>query len=197
MQGKTQKALIINKFGDKPLLKEDFPIPSIKDGELLIKVEASTINPADKLFIAGLNFQRPLPAVCGMEGTGHVVEAKGQALQSWVGKRVVFSSNSGAWCEYAVSSPVNTIEIDKDVPLSSASSGFVNPLTATGILESFKALGGKGLIHTAAASAVGKMLVKICKKDKIPLLNIVRKKEQSEILKKEGATHVIITEGDW
>lgn len=109
----------------------------------------------------------------------------------------MFIGSYGSWCEYAVSTPVNTFEIDKDVPLSSASSGVVNPLTVVGFIENFRTLGGKGIIHTAAASSLGKMLVKLCNKEKIPLLNIVRKKEQAETLKKEGATHVIVTDAGW
>ena len=57
--------------------------------------------------------------------------------------------------------------------------------------------GKKGIIHTAAASALGRMLNKRCQTMGIPLLNIVRKEEQAELLKKEGAKHVIITKGDW
>lgn len=120
-----------------------------------------------------------MPSLCGIEGSGTVVEAKGEALQSWVGKRVCFTSESGSWCEYAVAKPVKTFEIEKDVPLSCASSGIVNPLTVIGFIENFKTLGCKGIIHTAAASALGRMLVKICKKENIPLLNIVRRQEQA------------------
>jgi NADPH:quinone reductase-like Zn-dependent oxidoreductase len=60
---------------------------------------------------------------------------------------------------------LNTFEIDADVPLSSAASGVVNPLTVIGFIEHFKTLGTKGgIIHTAAASSLGKQLVKICNK---------------------------------
>lgn len=55
----------------------------------------------------------------------------------------------------------------------------------------------KGIIHTAAASALGRMLNKYAKTLKIPLLNIVRREEQAKLLKNEGAEHIIITEGDW
>jgi NADPH:quinone reductase len=57
--------------------------------------------------------------------------------------------------------------------------------------------GKKGIIHTGAASALGRMLNKYCQTLGIPLLNIVRREEQAELLKKEGAKHVIITKGDW
>lgn len=74
----------------------------------------------------------------------------------------------------------------------------VNPLTCLAMLDIYhKFKDSKGLIHTAAASALGRMLNKRCQTLKIPLLNIVRKQEQAELLKKEGAEHVIVTTGEW
>jgi len=71
-----------------------------------VKVEASTINPSDHLKIKGILFGVTLPAVMGIEGTGHVVEANGQEIQNWIGKRVSFMAvGSGSWGEFAVTSP--------------------------------------------------------------------------------------------
>jgi len=76
-------------------------------------------------------------------------------------------------------------------PASEGASCFVNPLTVLGMLETVKEEGFKGLIHTAAASALGQMLVKVCQADGIPLVNIVRRQEQVDLLKKLGAKYVI------
>ena len=82
--------------------------------------------------------------------------------------------------------------------MTSAASGVVNPLTVIGMTVIYnKSPVRKGIIHTAAASALGRMLNKYCKTLGIPLLNIVRKEEQAALLKAEGAEHVIITKGDW
>lgn len=70
-------------------------------------------------------------------------------------------------------------------------------MTTLGQVEHFKFLKGKGIIHTAAASALGRMLNRLCQKEKIPLLNIVRREEHVELLKSEGATHVLVTKGEW
>ena len=67
---------------------------------------------------------------------------------------------------------------------------FVNPLTALGMVETMKREGHSALVHTAAASNLGQMLNRICIKDGIPLVNIVRKKEQEDILRGIGAKHV-------
>jgi hypothetical protein len=70
-------------------------------------------------------------------------------------------------------------------------SWFVNPLTALGMTETMRREGHKALVHTAAASNLGQMLNKICLKDGIGLVNIVRSKEQADILHKIGARHVV------
>jgi len=136
-----------------------------------------------------------LPTTAGIEGVGRVVEANGADLQKHVGKRVSFISDNGSWAEYATTNFF--FEIDDDVPVSSAASGIVNPLTVLGIIGVVKAKKYTGIIHTAAASALGRQLNKICKTENIPLLNVVRRKEQAALLKSEGAEHVIVTEGDW
>ncbi len=74
----------------------------------------------------------------------------------------------------------------------------MNPLTVIGFVQNYKSKNGKGgIIHTAAASALGRMLNQLCQKENIPLLNIVRREEQAEILKNEGAIHVLVTIGEW
>lgn len=121
----------------------------------------------------------------GIEGTGHVVEANGENVQNWVGKRVCFiHANSGSWGEFALTIPDTCFEIDKDVNLTSAASGIVNPLTVVGMVHIYNnTQEKKGIIHTAAASALGRMLNKYCQTLGIPLLNIVRKQEQADLLK--------------
>ena len=128
--------------------------------------------------------KKPLPVIAGIEASGIVVKAEGEAVQKWVGKRVSFIAIvTGSWANYAVTKPFLMFEIDEDVSLQSASSGIVNPLTVIGLVEVFKSRKLKGIIHTAAASALGRMMNKFCIKNGIPLLNVVRRKEQEELLK--------------
>lgn len=113
----------------------------------------------------------------GLEGAGRVIKAEGEQLQSWVGKRVSFIQNdSGSWGEYAVTTPFFAFPLTEDVPVYSAASGIVNPLTVIGMTSIYEDNPHKkGIIHTAAASALGRMLNKRCQRLNIPLLNIVRK----------------------
>jgi NADPH2:quinone reductase len=68
---------------------------------------------------------------------------------------------------------------------------FVNPLTALGMVGTMRGEGHTALVHTAAASNLGQMLVKLCREERIPLVNVVRKPEQAALLKGLGAEHVV------
>ena len=148
-------------------------------------MDASTVNPVDRLKLDGVLFTEPLPAVLGFEGVGKVVKANGENLQGWVGKRVTFfQTGSGSWAEYSITNPLFAVPITEEVSLESAASGLINPLTTVGITDTFLRFPHKkGIIHTAAASALGRMLNKRCIRLGIPLLNVVRRQEQAEILR--------------
>jgi NADPH:quinone reductase-like Zn-dependent oxidoreductase len=72
----THKALVLHEYGKVPTL-QNFEKPVTKEGQLLVKVDASTINPSDRMRVGGHYFPVPLPATMGLEGTGRVVEANG------------------------------------------------------------------------------------------------------------------------
>lgn len=165
MKKKTQKALVIEEYGGKITLQE-IPMPELDEGEVLIKVDASTINPSDHLLMDGACFERPLPSICGIEGTGTVVDAVGELAKLWIGVRVSFISPSyGSWVEYSVATPHEIFEIDDNIPISSSACGLINPLTAIGFVERFRATKCKfGMINTAAASSLGRMLIKLCER---------------------------------
>ena len=172
----TQRSLVLHEYGKLPVV-EEVSIPVLKAGQLLVEVQASTINPSDRLRIQGVYFPVPLPATMGLEGVGRVIKAQGADIQEWVGKRVSFcQKDSGSWGEYAVTIPFLAFPLTEDVPVHSAASGIVNPLTVIGMTSIYEDKPHKkGIIHTAAASALGRMLNKRCQTLNIPLLNIVRK----------------------
>ena len=107
------------------------------------------------------------------------------------------TTRTGSWANYVATTPLLTFEVDEDVPLQSTACGVVNPLTVIGILHVFKERKLKGLVHCPGASALGRMLNRLCIKEGIPLLNVVRREEQAKLLKSEGAEHILVTEGDW
>lgn len=104
----------------------------------------------------------------------------------------------GSWVQYSVSTPHEIFEIDEEIPLASAACGIINPLTVLGFVERYRATGCKyGMINTAAASSLGRMLIKMCRSEGIPLLNVVHREEQKEMLLTEGAKHVLVTKNGW
>src|SRR5260221_7540805 len=127
----------------------------------------------------------------GNEGAGTVVKAGASpAAQALKGKTV--SMIGGAmYAQYRMLKATDCMRWPAGTTAAEGASWFVNPLTALGMTETMKREGHKALVHTAAASNLGQMLNKICLKDGIPLVNIVRSPEQASLLRRIGAKHVV------
>ena len=195
------------------------PTPQPKPEEVVVRVEATPINPSDLgLLLAAADLStlesrgtpsapvvtaRIAPEVLralsarlgeslpvGNEGAGVVVAAgSSPAAQALVGKTV--SLIGGAmYAQYRVLHVSQCQPLPAGTTPEQGASWFVNPLTALGMVETMRSEGHKALIHTAAASNLGQMLQKICLKDGVDLINIVRKPEQAELLRGLGAKHV-------
>jgi NADPH-dependent curcumin reductase CurA len=127
---------------------------------------------------------KPLPV--GNEGAGTVVAG----VPEMVGKRVALFGGS-MWADYRVADSGAVVELPDDVSAAEGAALFINPLTALSMVETMRAEHHTALVHTAAASNLGQMLVKICASDRVPLVNVVRKPEQVELLRAIGAEHVV------
>ena len=188
------------------------------EDEVLIKVEACPINPSDlgllisfaadldTLSVSGSGnatvakmkiheglMKQMKPRLgksmkVGNEGGG-VVEDAGEKFKHLIGKTVGLAGGA-MYSQYRCVKASSCLVMNDDTTTTEAASSFVNPLTALGFIETMKFENHSGLINTAAASALGQMLVKICKADSIPLVNIVRKSEHVDLLKSLGAEHI-------
>ena len=197
----------------------DVPTPS--DDEVLIKVEASPINPSDLglliSFAADLDsissqgsgddtvtsmgihpglMQSMKPRIdksmkVGNEGGGVIVDA-GKNAKDLIGKTVGVAGGA-MYSQYRCLPAMSCLVMNEGTTSAEAASSFVNPLTALGFTETMKLENHTALVHTAAASNLGQMLVKICLADDIPLVNIVRKEEHVELLKNLGAKYICNT----
>jgi NADPH2:quinone reductase len=127
----------------------------------------------------------------GNEGSGVVVDA-GANAKDLIGKTVGLAGGA-MYSQYRCVPAMSCMVMEDGTSSSEAASSFVNPLTALAFVETMKMENHTALVHTAAASNLGQMLVKICKDDSVPLVNIVRKPEQVELLKSLGAEHVCNT----
>ena len=201
------------------IAKVEKPVPG--DDEVLIEVKASPINPSDlglllsfaadvqNINITGSGdetvatmpvhpalmsslkprLDKSMPV--GNEGAGVIVDA-GINAKDLIGKTVGLAGGD-MYSQYRCVPAVSCLVMEDGTTPAEAASSFVNPLTALAFVETMKMENHTALVHTAAASNLGQMLVKICKSDGIPLVNIVRKQEQVDLLKSLGAEYVCNT----
>ena len=173
------------------------PVPTAD--EVLIRVVAAAVNPSDYgTWIRCRSEQCPL--VMGNEGCGIVVQT-GDGLWARmrfpVGTKVAFvglKKQQGAYSQYVTISATGSVfPIPDDVPIEDAAAYFVNPFTALAILDTVKSVEhGQSFNHTAAASQLGQMLVKVAPSEGIEIINVVRRPEQATLLHDLGAKHVIV-----
>jgi NADPH:quinone reductase len=194
----TMRAVQLSAYDGKSVHVVQMPVPTPGLGHVLVRVHASPINPSDLMFIQGLyGFKKPLPAVPGFEGSGTVVAA-GAGLMSrmMVGRRVACAAADakvagGMWAEYIVTSAQMCIPLRKKVNMDQAAMMLVNPLTAWALVDEARRGGHKAMVQTAAASALGRMIVRLAQRFRMPLINVVRRQEQVELLRGMGAEHVL------
>jgi NADPH2:quinone reductase len=194
MEG-SMSAVVIHEYKDSDNCRvERVEIPQPKKGEVLIKVHASPINPSDIVFLKGkYSIKKVLPAIPGFEGSGEVV-ASGGGLAAWrlLNKRVVFLApgDCGAWSEYVITRAKFCIPLPKGISFYEGCS-LINPLTVVMFMEHIKQGKHEAVIQTAAASSCGKMLLRWCNAEQIPIINIVRREDQATILRYHGAQYIL------
>src|SRR4029453_8817996 len=145
--------------------------------------------PADQMRAVAARVDQSLPV--GNEGAGVVVAAgKSPAAQALLG-RTVGVIGGAMYAQLRSAKLGQCLAFPDGTRPSECASWFVNPLTALGMVETMRKEGFTALVHTAAASNLGQMLVKLCLADGVPLVNIVRKPEQAKLLHSLGAVHVV------
>jgi NADPH:quinone reductase len=211
---------LVRGSGQLELSLVDIPIPHPGPDEILVRVEAAPLNPSDhgllfatadmKTAVASGTPARPvvtanitaaaLKSVAGRleqsmpvgnEGAGIVVETgSSDAARALMGKRVAMLGG-------AMYSQYRSVGIDQCLVLpdgasaAEGASAFVNPLTALGMIETMRSEGHRAIVHTAAASNLGQMLHRLCARDDIKLVNIVRSEDQESLLRAMGAAYVV------
>ena len=126
----------------------------------------------------------------GNEGAGTVVAAGGSAAaQALLGKTVA-AAGGAMYAQYRCVDVGLCLELPEGTSAADGASSFVNPLTALGMVETMRMENHAALVHTAAASNLGQMLNRLCIAEAVPLVNIVRRPEQVDLLRAAGATYV-------
>jgi NADPH:quinone reductase len=198
---------------------EQVTVPRPANDEVVVRIDAAPLNPADIISLlgpadpakiqAGGTPTRPtafgtipterMPELkarlgkalpVGNEGAGIVVDA-GSNVRGFVGWTVALRSPLGMYAQYRVVRPADCLVLPDGISARQGASASINPLTVLGMVETMRREGHSALVHTAAASNVGQMLNRVCLMDGIPLVNIVRSPTQAETLRSLGAKHVL------
>jgi len=201
------------------LFLETVEVPEPGPGEVVVRVEASPINPSDLgLLLAGADVTaavsggtdgRPvvtaplpdaamramagragIPMPVGNEGAGTVVAAGSSAAARALLGKTVAVAGGGMYAQYRCVDASLCLELPEGTRAVDGASSFVNPMTVLGMVETMRLENHVALVHTAAASNLGQMLNRLCIEEQIPLVNIVRRHEQEELLRSAGAAYV-------
>lgn len=170
------------------------PVPQPGAGQVLIRIAAAPINPSDLGFARGSYGAQKVPyLIPGFEGSGVVVAAGAGLLpRVLLGRRVVCSTPSGGtWAEYMVVPARNCFPLRKSLSFEEGSMLIVNPLTAVAFFEIAKHGNHKAIMNNAAAGALGQMILRLGQSKHVPIIHIVRRDEQVELLRSMGAEHVL------
>jgi NADPH:quinone reductase len=210
---------LIKKSGELELSLLPVAIPEAAAGEVVVRVEAAPINPSDLGLLTGaadmstakasgsgdkivVTATVPEPMMTAMaarldqsmpvgnEGAGVVVKAgSSDAAQALLGNTVAMIGGA-MYAQYRLMKAADCLVLPPGTTPAEGASCFVNPLTALGMVETMRRESHKALVHTAAASNLGQMLNRICLKDGIDLVNIVRSAAQAKLLRAIGAKHI-------
>lgn len=193
----TMQAIRLEEENGK-LQVRTMPVPKPGPGQVLVRMAASTINPSDIGFLYSTSgySNRTLPVTAGVEGSGTVVAAGDGFLPGFLlGKRVActkYKIDQGTWAEYMLTKAALCFPLKDDVSFESGATLVVNPMTVLAFFEIIKKGRHKAFVNTAAASQLGRMLVRMAGKKGIPLINVVRRQEQADLLRSMGAEHVLV-----
>lgn len=175
---------------------EQIPVPVPGPGQVLVRIHCSPVNPSDLSFLQGTYATRPAyPVTPGIEACGTVVASGGGLLARLrLGKRVACTSISGAggaWAEYMLTDASKCIPVGRLISDVNASMLVVNPMTALAFIREAKRMRTPAIIQTAAAGALGKLMVQLCRQEGITLINIVRSEGNIPALEALGAEHIV------
>jgi NADPH:quinone reductase-like Zn-dependent oxidoreductase len=211
---------LIKKSGELEISLLNVPTKEPSPDEVVVRIEATPINPSDLGLLFGAadmttvkaSGTKEAPVIAakvpeaamramagrlddsmpvGNEGAGVVIRTgSSDAAKALMGKTVAIIGGA-MYAQYRTIAANDCLVLPEGTTPADGASCFVNPLTSLGMVETMRREGHKALAHTAAASNLGQMLNKICLKDGIGLVNIVRSRQQAEILNKIGAKYVV------
>jgi NADPH:quinone reductase-like Zn-dependent oxidoreductase len=196
------QAVVFERFGEpaEVLTVRDVPRPEPAAGHVRVRMRASPVNPSDLMVVRGRYGRLPsLPATPGFEGAG-VIDAAGPGLLHHLrrlrpGRRVaVLNGAGGNWQEYVVLPARQVVPVPDELPDDQVATFFVNPATALVLTRHvLRVRPGAWLLQTAAGSALGRMIIRLARRDGFRTINVVRRREQAEELLRAGGDAAVCT----
>jgi len=191
----TMQAVQIDKPNGQLILRE-VPVPSPRAGQVLVRMAAAPINPSDLNQLSGGTYsgEAKFPFTPGREGSGTVVAAGAGFMPGLLnGRRVACSSvaGDGTWAEYMVTSAQLCLPLNAGVSLEQGAMLVVNPLTALAMFEIAARGHHRAMVSTAAASALGGMLLRLGQRRGLPIIHVVRRPAQMQAVRELGGEHVL------
>ncbi len=213
---------LVHEEGGLELSLVDLAIPTPEPDEVVVRIDAAPLNPSDiGVLLARADLgtlrssgtpQRPVTSAnastagmgarlgkaipVGNEGAGVVIDAGASAAAQALLGKTVGVVGGGMYATHRVLAAAACLVLPEGTSAEDGASNYVNPMTALAMLETLRGEGHRALVHTAAASNLGQMLVKLCAKDGVPLVNVVRRPEQIAMLRALGAEHVCDSSSD-
>lgn len=199
------RAIVFERFGEPGTVLQvrDVPVPEPGPGQVRVRMRLSPINPSDLMTVRGLYGRVPtLPATPGFEGVGIIEKvgpgwfAKLRGLRP--GRRVaVLNGQTGNWQEQTVIAARTAVPVPDDLPDEQVAAFFVNPATALVMTRHvLNVPAGAWLVQTAAGSALGRMVIRLGRRDGFHTINLVRRRALTDELKALGADAVLSTTED-
>ena len=220
MSSSLQLRSQIKSDGTLELSLAEVPVPEPGENDVLVRMGAAPINPSDlgllfgaadvttaraagtaarpvitadvpEKLMAGMAGRVDQDLPVGNEGAGIVVKTGSSAAARALEGKTVAVFGGGTYSQYRCLPAPFCLPLPDGTTAAEGASCFVNPLTALGMVETMRMEGYSALVHTAAASNLGQMLIKLCLNEGVELVNIVRKPEQEEQLRGIGAKHIV------
>lgn len=178
------------------LTLREIPVPRPGRGQVLVRIAAAPLNPSDLGSMAGLAYSGEIkyPFTPGREGSGTVVAAGDGLMPRFLnGRRVACAveTGNGTWAEYMVTTAQLCIPLNRNISLEQGASLVVNPLTALALFEVARAGKHRALVNTAAASALGGMIERLGRRYNLPVIQIVRRQAQVELVRERGGEYIL------
>jgi NADPH2:quinone reductase len=189
-------ALVIHDYqlGLDHVRVEERPLRPPGPGEVLVRIAAAPINPSDLAFIQGLyGVRKPLPVVPGFEASGTIVAVGTGVSPERVGQRVACfaGDGDGTWAGFLTTHAGTCLPVEPSIDDAQAAMLLVNPLTAWALVDRARAAGAPAAVQTAAASALGRMIIRLAARHHLPVINIVRRAQQVADLQALGANYIL------